>query len=178
MTTMPPVPDGRGGGCEATPRQRVVWSLRTAIEVVARDGFGAGIVERRIPGFSGPYRDVEPIAGVRAAVLTRDVAVGRVREYARQARSGGHSWDAIAEAMGIEGGQGQWPRAQLAYLHLIEGRWLDGDSVVSWWCGCCGERVDDRGPFEAAPFNNETGHAAGCARHAAEVAAYRADRGQ
>lgn len=186
MTTTPPPPEDRWGGLfEESPRQRAIWSLQTAIQVAAREGFGAGVVERPIPGFSLPHRDVEPLAGVRAAVLARDVAVGRVREYAQQARADGHSWDDIAEALSVEKVEGPVHRAEQAYLHLVEDRplytedpdhsWGRSAPVAHWRCGSCGQNVTDRGPFEAAPANNEEGHAADCARHAAEVAAYRAE---
>ncbi len=168
-----------------TPQQRAVWSLQAAIQTVARDAYGAAIVERPIPGFSISDRNVEPIAGVRAAVLARDVAGGRLRHYAELARADGTSWDNIADALGIATGDGQWSRAELAYLHLIEGRPLQPDDelprrpqpVARWRCASCGEHVVDRGPFEAAPYNNEDGHSPDCARHAAEVAAYWAEWG-
>lgn len=186
MGTTPPGPEDRWGGLfEQSPRQRAIWSLRTAIQVAAREGFGARSVERPIPGFSLPDRDVEPLAGVRAAVLARHVAVGRVWEYAQQARADGHSWDAIAEALGVERAEGPLSRGERAYLHVVEDRPLytegpgqrwGSPQVAHWRCSSCGQHVTDRGPFEAAPDNNEEGHASGCARHAAEVEAYRAER--
>ncbi|MGH3976850.1 MAG: hypothetical protein ACRDS9_26560 [Pseudonocardiaceae bacterium] len=174
MTVTPPGP---------ADVRRVVWSLREAIRVAAREGFGAAMVERAIPGLSLTDRDVEPIAGVRAAVLARDVAVGRLRYYAERARAGGGSWDDVAEACGLSRDDaGRWSRAELAYLHLIEDRPLRPEEeprwrqpTAGWRCDCCGRQVMDRGPFEAAPYNNETGHAPDCARHTAEIAAYRAD---
>src|SRR6185312_5323562 len=95
-------------------RERAVWSLQTAIQVAAREAFGAGVVERQIPGFSLPHRDVEPLAGVRAAVLARDVAVRCVREYALAARAEGRSWDEVAVALGVERGEGWVSRGERA----------------------------------------------------------------
>lgn len=129
-------------------------------------------------------RDVEPIAGVRAAVLARDVAAGRLRYYAERARAEGRSWDDVAEALGLARDDGgEWSRAELAYLHLVEGRALQPDEEqpagrwrprLSWRCVSCGQLVTDRGPFEAAPYNNEAGHAPDCVRHTAEITAHRA----
>lgn len=187
MTTTPPPHrnDAWAGFAETTPRERAVWSLQRAIQTAAREAFGAAIVERPIPGFSLPDRDVEPLAGVRAAALARGVAADRLQHYAQQARADGHSWNNIAEALGMEGGDGQWSQAELAYLHLIEGQPMhpheerprQPSPTAHWRCASCGELVTDRGPFEAAPDNNETGHAPDCARHAAEVAAYRDEWG-
>ncbi|MCA1696513.1 MAG: hypothetical protein LC749_18320, partial [Actinobacteria bacterium] len=78
-------------------RERAAWSLRTVIQVVAREVFGAQMVTRHVPGLSTPLQDVEPIAGLRAAVFARDVATAAVRQYAKQARGAGHSWDDIAK---------------------------------------------------------------------------------
>jgi hypothetical protein len=163
-------------------RERAAGSLRVAIQVAAREAFGAGMVERPIPGLSTVYRDVEPLAGVRAAVLARDVALGRVLEYALQARADGCSWDDIAEALGVEQGKGAVVRGERAYLHLIEDRplctegpdsWAPPAQRAHWRCASCGQYVTDQGPFDASPGANEQGHAPGCARHAAEMAAYR-----
>lgn len=170
---------------QADARQRAVWSLQQAVRTTAREVFGAAVVERAVAGLSIPDRDVQPLAGVRAAVLACDVAAARVRYYALRARAGGSSWDDVAEALGVgQDDAGQWSRAELAYLHLVEGHSLQPDqqrywpTSASWCCGCCEQQVTDRGPFMAAPQDNETGHAPDCARHAAQVAAYRAERGE
>ena len=164
-------------------RERAAGSLRRAIQVTAREAFGAEMVARPIvPGFFTPLWDVEPLAGVRAAVLARDVAARRVRDYALAARADGRSWDEIAVALGVERGEGSVSRGERAYLHLMEGRPLYVDDpelscarpapAAHWRCASCGQHVTDQGPFEASPDNNEQGHAAGCARHAAEMATY------
>jgi hypothetical protein len=163
-------------------RERAAGSLRVAIQLAAREAFGAGMVERPIPGLSTVHRDVEPLAGVRAAMLAREVAVRCVREYALAARADGRSWDEIAGALGVEQGEGAVVRGERAYLHLIEDRPLYADdpelswaqrAAAHWRCGSCNQYVTDQGPFEASPEANEQGHAPGCARHAAEMAAYR-----
>jgi hypothetical protein len=162
--------------------ESAAWSLRAAIRTAAQEAYGAEMVERPILGLSTRHRDVEPIAGVRAAVLARDVALGRVREYALQARADGRSRDDIAEALGVEQGEGAVVRGERAYLHLIEDRplytedpgpWAPPALAAHWRCASCNQYVSDQGPFEASPEANEQGHTPGCARHAAEMATYR-----
>lgn len=165
-------------------RDRAAGSVRRVIQLAAREAFGAGMVQRLIPGLSTPLCDVEPLAGVRAAVLARDVAVRCVREYALAARAEGRSWDDVAEAFGVQRGEGVVVRGERAYLHVIEDRplyaddpelsWVPRAPVARWRCVSCGQYVTDQGPFEASPENNEQGHTPGCVRHAAEMAAYRA----
>jgi hypothetical protein len=164
-----------------------VWSLQTAIQVAAREAFGARMVERPIRGFSFPHRDVEPLAGGRAAVLARDVAVRRLREYALQARAEGHSWDAIADALGVEQVEGSGGRGERAYLHVVEDRplytedpdrsWGRSAPVAHWRCSTCDQFVTDHGPFEGAPSNAEVGHDPACARHTREIASYETEWG-
>ena len=135
-------------------RERAAWSLRTAIQTAAREGFGASIVVRPIPGLSTVHRDVEPSAGLRAAVLARNVATRQVRDYAEQARADGHSWDAVADALGLAQAEGPLSRGEQAYLHLVAHRplhtddpnqWSGRSPVAHWRCSACGQYVSDRG---------------------------------
>lgn len=171
---------------EVTPRERAVWSLRTEIRRTARDVYGAAVVETPIEGMQVMTRSGldDPLAGVRAAVLARDVAVGALRTYAEQARGAGRSWDDIAAAVGLEPTQSEGElRDEQAYLLLIEGRplpdstrwpsWYDR-ATARWTCATCGQPVTDTGPFEGSPLQTEDGHAPDCARHAA----YRATWGE
>lgn len=169
-------------------RRRAVWSRREEIRRIARDVYGAQLVETPIEGFqiaSRPGLD-DPLAGLRAAVLARDVAAGQMHTYVETARGAGRSWDDIGEALRIEAGESGATRGELAFALVIEGRPLPERAERSFWserprarwtCGSCGQRVVDDGPYEAAPFNNEDGHTPDCARHAAEIAAYRAEWG-
>jgi hypothetical protein len=43
-------------------------------------------------------------------------------------------------------------------------------------CDVCGEWINGRGPYESHPEDNESGHAADCARFAAELATWQAER--
>lgn len=44
---------------------------------------------------------------------------------------------------------------------------------TSWACTSCGARVHDKGPFSGHPIDDEEGHDPGCARHVADIAAWR-----
>jgi hypothetical protein len=166
---------------EVTPQQRAAGELKTAIERVARDVHGAQIVPVPIEGFERATRRTldDPLAGVRAALLARDVAVAEMRAYAELARGAGWSWDDVAEALGIEATEDGEPRDEQAYLLLIEGRpspWIQPSwrhrPTARWTCTSCGRRITDHGPFERHPDDVERGHVESCARRAAALAAY------
>ena len=169
-------------GFEVTPQQRAAWELQTAIERVARDVYGAQIVQVPIEGLDGVTKPMldDPLAGVRAALLARNVALAQMRSYAEQARGAGRSWDDVAEALGIEATEDDEPRDEQAYLLVIEGRPLPVDEpswlhrpTARWTCTSCGQRITDYGPFESHPDNAETGHTDSCTRRAAALATYR-----
>lgn len=73
---------------------------------LARDT-GAPIVQR--PMYSRDnepsVRDVEPLAGARAARDLETAAEGTARDYIRQAREAGHGWDQIGDALGLTPGR-------------------------------------------------------------------------
>src|SRR5215470_20044364 len=82
---------------------------RAARDTARRDAFqlarstGASTVMR--PMFRGEneptVRDVEPLAGARAARDLELAARGTARDYIRQAREAGHGWDQIGQALGL-----------------------------------------------------------------------------
>jgi hypothetical protein len=110
-------------------------------------------VEVPIDGFAAITRRAldDPLAGVRAAVLARNVAARQLRDYAEQARGAGRTWDEVAEALGIAADEDETPRDERAYLLLIEGRTGLGDrasagfhrSSARWTYASCGERITD-----------------------------------
>lgn len=167
---------------EVTPQERAAWELRNAIRRVAYEVHGAEIIEEPLEGSTivTKPRLADPLAGVPAAMLARDVAVGEMRAYAEQARGAGRSWDEVAEALGIEATEDGQPRDEQAYLLLIEGRPLPTDepsgfhrSSARWTCASCGQRVSDYGPFESHPDDFEKGHANSCPGRSAVAVAYR-----
>lgn len=172
-----------------TPDDRARWAVQATIERNAVEAFDGVRVERPAL-FAGhsPVREVSALSGVRAARHAMAVASGRVRYYAQAARGDGTSWQEIGEALGLTAAEGH-DRAlgEVAFELIAQGRepgmpatdhWSGRGPSVSWRCGSCSERVTDRGPYDSAPDNNEQGHAQGCARHCADIADYRAERGE
>lgn len=108
---------------EVTAQERAVWALRAAIRKAAKEAYGAEIVREPIDGFTFRQRKTldDPLAGIRAARLARDVAIGELRTYAEQARGAGRSWDDVAEAINIEPGREGEPRDGQAYRMVVEG---------------------------------------------------------
>lgn len=168
-------------GYRVSAREGAVGALQAAVRAAAVEVFGAARVQTPIEGHVWATREGldDPLAGVRAAVLARGVAVAALRDYAMQARGAGRSWDDVGAALGLASGPGagDGPRGEQAYLLLVEGRPLPEDApswsrwlVARWTCAACGQRVTDTGPFEASPLNTEDGHAGDCPRHAAETA--------
>lgn len=153
--------------------------LQTLMEEVAVEQFGGQVVVEPIEGYQMLTRRrlVEPLPGVRAAAVLR-VAAGRVLvDAVGAARAAGGSWDEVGEALGLPDDGG--PVGEVAFAFVVEGREPERSrelfrlSSTSWRCGSCGELVSDRGPFESHPVDNESGHTFDCARHLADVQAWR-----
>jgi hypothetical protein len=167
---------------EVTPQERAVWALKTAIRKAAQEVDGAEIVHEPIEGLIYTRRETldDPLAGVRAARLARDVAIGELRRYAEQARGAGRSWDDVAAALTIEPTTGGEPRDEQAYLLVVERRPLPGleqttwsrRPIARWTCRACGQRISDYGPFESHPDDVERGHDSRCIRHVATFTDY------
>jgi hypothetical protein len=124
----------------------------------------------------------EPLAAVTAARAVELSARYLARRYIRPSREAGYSWKQIGEALGLRvtaidpGDYGAGARvAELAYDYAAgEGERFTPRSVV-WACPVCDGTVSDRGPEAGAnPLDAEPGHADGCPRLAAAVAAHEA----
>ena len=107
---------------------------------------------------------------IKAAVMVRDAAAGRVRRYVDDARAEGTAWQAIGILLGF-GDQDGVGADEQAFDLIATGDW--GSRATSWRCGACNKVVTDRGPFNSHPVDNETGHAEDCTRFAAEIEAWR-----
>lgn len=140
--------------------------------VVHKMGGDAAFVERpsKAPGsqFALKYPNVRH--AIRAAVMLRDAANGRIRRYVDEARGEGLSWATVGELLGLaeENGVGADERA---YELVATGDQFD--RTTSWRCQSCDEFVIDRGPYNSHPVDCEKGHAEGCQRFAAAIAAWR-----
>ena len=139
-------------------------------------GDGAQIVRRPIiPGAQATVRDLEPLAGARAArkveLGARAAAVG----YIRDAREAGHSWDQIGHALGLtpggDAGQQDATAADAAYTYAAgrpetEAPWQPRS--FTWTCRSCDQAISDRGLI-TGPAEDELGHGDGCPRLAAAI---------
>ncbi len=170
-----------------SPRQDAAAQVREVVRRVAVEVFGARVVETPIPGFRvlADRRLDDPLTGVRAALLLRNVAEGQMFEHARAARAGGRSWEEIGEALELPDYEFD-SRAEVAFGWLVEGREPDPETTTlplrtpsAWWrCGACDRPITDHGPYGGShPDDNETGHAPDCARHRAAIAAWQARTG-
>ena len=150
---------------------------RAAIDL-ARDN-GAQVISR--PAYRGAQsmiQDVEPIAGLRAA---REVEIGArfsTRNYIRDAREAGHTWQEIGTALDLtpngEADLAGDTIAEAAYSYAAgspdtETARRYGRSF-SWTCGSCEGLISDHGLCNG-PADDERGHVGDCARLAATVAA-------
>lgn len=135
--------------------------------------------ERKIrPESTFGYPEPRPRAGLQAALLVVRLANAEAYKFAKGLRGEGTSWLEIADLLGIPWSE-EYSRRERAY-ELVAGpadnrRGAYADLRVFWTCGGpngCGQYVTDRGPYDPHPRDNETGHADGCARVAAEVAAW------
>jgi hypothetical protein len=169
------MPDSASGPDE---RARASGAARRALIGLARDR-GAEFISR---GSDRTIRDLEPLAGARAA---RDIELGArraAREYIRQAREAGHSWDQIGRALGVapnaDAEQAGLTVAEAAYTYAAGSLHTDtaaryGRSFI-WRCRSCDQAISDQGLI-AGPADDEPGHAGDCPRLAAAIAERDAD---
>jgi hypothetical protein len=144
---------------------------------LARDS-GAQLVTR--PVFRGEkeptVRDVEPLAGARAAHHLELSARGVARDYIRQAREAEHGWEQIGRALGLDAGRGEATPAEAAYTYAAGGRESEPPwepRSFGWTCRSCDQSVTDRGLIQG-PIDDELGHADDCPRLADAVAEWNA----
>ncbi|ALE74381.1 hypothetical protein AD006_25285 [Pseudonocardia sp. EC080610-09] len=164
---------------EPTPRERLAHRVRSQIRRLAVDGFGAHETTAPIgdSGFTRPGLD-DPMAGLRAAVLTRNVAEATIHDSAVDVRAAGRTWDEVAEALGIEDDDRFAPRGERAFEEVVGLPDLFALASVRWTCTTCGRRVSESGPYESHPDDNEHGHDEVCDRRVRAVAAWRVRAGE
>jgi hypothetical protein len=156
--------------------------LQTLMEGVAVELFEGQVVVEPIEGYQilTRRRLVDPMPGVRAAALLRAATCRVLVDVVETPRAAGRSWDEIGEALGPDDGD---PVAEVAFAFIVEGREPERARELirvpstSWRCASCGELVQDRGPFESHPDDNESGHTDDCARHRADVQAWQTRTG-
>jgi hypothetical protein len=131
----------------------------------------------------GDQPQPDPVVAVRAARELQWAAARLLGEHLDRARGRGVPWRDLATALGIADDADEEGIAPAeAAFHLATTGRIDGDlphrrwgdePYRSWRCASCRAWVHDRGPFNGHPDDDETGHASGCARHAADIAAWR-----
>ncbi len=151
---------------------------RTAF-TLARDSGSQAITRPAYPGSRTTVRDVEPLAGMRAARNLELGARRTAREYIRAAREAGHSWHDIGTALELHPGgdlqQAGETIAGAAYTYAAghpgtETARRYGRSFI-WTCPSCDSLISDRGLCNG-PADDEHGHASTCRRLAMTVAVW------
>jgi hypothetical protein len=147
---------------------------------LARDA-GAQIITR--PVFRGEQeptaRDVEPLAGARAARDLEAAAKAAARDYIRQAREAGHGWDQIGQALGFapDGGRDGATPGETTYTYAVGARESEPPwepRSFGWTCRSCDQHITDRG-LVGGPADDEPGHAEHCPRLTAAIAEWDAE---
>ena len=140
-------------------------------------GVGAQTVTRPIfeGGKESTVRDVEPLAGARASRDIELAAKGTARDYIRQAREAGHSWEQIGRALGLApeaGPDHEGPTVgDAAYTYAVGKRQSQPPwepRYFGWTCRSCDQPIADRGLI-AGPADDEPGHAQDCPRLTAAI---------
>ena len=172
------MPDPASGPGERETRLAAIRDhARRAVAGLARDR-GAEFTTREASRGSGlTVRDLEPLTGARTA---RDIELGArhaARDYIRQAREAGRTWDQIGRALGVAPGadadQAGLTVAEAAYTYAAGSP--DTDTAIRygrsflWRCRSCDQAISDRGQI-AGPADDEIGHTSGCPRQAAAIA--------
>jgi hypothetical protein len=179
---------------EPSAEERRRWHIENTLtnlvigEVVAELGRD-GVRSAPDPGFAkyGNRPQPDPLTAVRAARTIRAEALQLLGVHIDRARAHGHTWAELAGALRLtrDAEEAGIPDGEAAFCWATTGR-IDGDRPNpiwgyeprrSWRCASCEERVSDRGPFAGHPDEEETGHAPGCARHTADLAAWRTRNG-
>lgn len=171
---------------DPSARRRVVDDARAAarstIERFALDQGGKVVTRPAFRGADRTVKDVEPIAGLRAAYQVELAARHVGRDYIRHAREAGASWHDIGAAMNLTPGRvremGAESIADAAFTYATGSPDTDfarsyGRSVA-WNCKSCDQLIADHGLCNG-PADDERGHADNCARLAATIARWDAD---
>jgi hypothetical protein len=113
---------------------------------------------------AGPLMYPDPVTGLLIVRQIEHQAGPWARNYMRDLREDGQSWQRIGETIGWEHNA-----AACAFAAATASPWLDtetrqwrDDQTFEWHCSACGKQVVDHGPGADA----ERGHAAECSRHA------------
>ena len=153
---------------------------RQVVEDMLRAEHGPGAMTTAPASATLPVmvtRPVDYLAAVGAARALSAAPDSLARDYAAAARGEGSSWEQLADALDLPIEEGQ-DRAVETFRWVAPHPPHPFDTrSLRWECASCGARVHDTGPYAAHPDDNETGHAPGCPRYAADIAAWKQHAG-
>ncbi len=165
-----------------SPDERAREEGRRAVDAaILRMARAAGVpvYERPIaPGYTSTTCDTGPVAGIGFALMLQDAARHRIHDYVKRARQDGVAWRQIGQALRLgpvaEERGGDLAEAAFDYAAGAERARPFDRLSFAWTCPSCRGLVIDYGPSGGHPVDCESGHAEGCERLAAAVAAYEA----
>lgn len=147
-------------------RMAVRQGITRAVKAIDPDAF---ITRPMLHGAHSTELVPKPSTGLQAALILREAAAQAVDRQICEARGSGLSWRELAEILGAD-------TAEDAYRQALgpapRGLYRD-DRKLFWHCWTCEGGIADNGPYNGVE-NDERGHAEGCARHAADIAAEKA----
>lgn len=141
----------------------------------------ADMTDRRIRSESDySWKVPRPRAGLAAALMVAGMARRKAHEYAKEMRAAGTSWRELADLLEIPWSP-DYARVERVYEMVAAdaGSSYSSQPRLYWRCGGpggCGEYITDYGPYNGHPDDTESGHADGCQRKTAEVAAWVRDQ--
>lgn len=145
---------------------------RAVLEITRE--LGEDLVKRPVfrerPDLDMTIPDAQPLLGLWITTRLKYAAHLRSLDYIRYAREDGHSWQEVAEALGLGGSADSGVGAAATAYEYATGEAQTGWSSFAWVCPACHGTVLDRGPEAGHPADSEPGHGDGCTRLAAEVA--------
>lgn len=149
-------------------RDVVVDRVDNGIRAVVLKMGGDAAFETRAAFAGSSFTSSFPKAqyAIKAAVMLRDAAAGKVRRYVDEARGEGLSWLEIGELLGFGDNDGAGAAEQAFDLVSTGDTW---SRSTAWRCRVCDQVVTDQGPYNDHPTDNERGHAEDCTRFAAAI---------
>lgn len=155
---------------------------RRALLDLARRAGAPTTTQAAFRGARATVPEIEPLVGLAASRAIELAARDHGAGYVRAAREAGYSWPDIGNALGLDPGdearQASESVAEAAFTYAAgrpdtEMACRYGRSVA-WTCGSCGQVIFDRGLCNG-PADDERGHAQGCPRLTATIAAWDAE---
>ncbi len=164
-----------------SPAERARDEARRAVDAaILRMAHAAGAPVHQRPIFPDSTlttTDTEPLAGIGFALMLTDAARHQIHRYIKRAREHGAGWREIGQALRLqhEAEERDGDLGEEAFEYAAGPPAQRYDRLwFGWTCPSCQQRITDYGPYNGHPDDCESGHADGCQRRAAAVAAYQA----